>query len=91
MEPIKEYSKVVLSLDNCCVPRERLLNPPSRQDGVVHELEVNLRLVGCEYIQTAGLLLKLPQVSSNSTRGGREGGREGEISNFARLGNSILG
>ena len=63
MEPIKEYSKIVLSLDNCIVPKERLLNTPSRQDGVGCELEVKLRLLGCECIQTAGLLLKLPQVS----------------------------
>lgn len=63
MEPIKEFSKTVLTLDNCIVPREKLLNTPSAQDGVSHELEVDLRLVGCEYIQTAGLLLKLPQVS----------------------------
>lgn len=62
MEPIKEFSKTVLTLDNCIVPREKLLNTPSAQDGVSHELEVDLRLVGCECIQTAGLLLKLPQV-----------------------------
>ena len=67
MEPTKEYSKVALSLDNCIVPRERLLKTPSRQDGVSCELEVKLRLVGCECIQTAGLLLKLPQVSSEET------------------------
>ena len=62
MEPTREFSKTVLTLDNCIVPREKLLNTPSAQDGVSHELEVDLRLVGCEYIQTAGLLLKLPQV-----------------------------
>lgn len=70
MDPIKEFSTTVLSLDNCIVPKERLLNTPSRQDGVGYELEVNLRLLGCEYIQNAGLLLKLPQVSLVS---GREG------------------
>ena len=63
MEAIKEFSKIALSLDNCIVPKERLLNTPSRQDGVSCELEVKLRLLGCECIQTAGLLLKLPQVS----------------------------
>ena len=63
MEPTKEFSKTVLTLDNCIIPRCRLLNTPSQQDGVSRELEVDLRLVGCEYIQTAGLLLKLPQVS----------------------------
>ena len=63
MDPIKEFSRTLLSLENCIVPKERLLNTPSRQDGVGRELEVNLRLAGCECIQTAGLLLKLPQVS----------------------------
>ena len=67
MEPIKEFSKTLLSLENCVVPRERLLHTPSRQDGIGCELEVNLRLVGCECIQNAGLLLKLPQVSSQLT------------------------
>lgn len=28
-----------------------------------HELEVDLRVTGCEYIQTAGMLLQLPQVA----------------------------
>ena len=68
MEATKEFSKTVLTLDNCVVPRDRLLNTPSQQDGVSHELEVDLRLVGCEYIQTAGLLLKLPQVSRGVSR-----------------------
>jgi hypothetical protein len=63
MDPIKEFSRTLLSLENCIVPKERLLNTPSRQDGVGRELEVNLRLAGCECIQTAGLLLKLPQVA----------------------------
>ena len=62
MDPIKEFSKTVLSLDNMIIPNERLLNTPSSKDGVSHELEVDLRIVGCEYIQSAGLLLKLPQV-----------------------------
>ena len=72
MEPIKEYSKILLSLDNCIVPKERLLNTPSRQDGVGCELEVKLRLLGCECIQTAGLLLKLPQVSLRTLEKGTE-------------------
>lgn len=70
MDPIKEFSTTVLSLENCIVPKDRLLNTPSRQDGVGYDLEVNLRLLGCEYIQNAGLLLKLPQVSLTWDRGG---------------------
>ena len=63
MEPIKEFSRTVLSLDNCIVPMERLLQTPSMKDGMSHDLETDLRIVGCEYIQSAGLLLRLPQVS----------------------------
>ena len=63
MEPLKEFGKTVLSLENCIIPSERLLVTPSSKDGVSHELEVDLRIVGCEYIQSAGLLLKLPQVA----------------------------
>lgn len=63
MEPIKEFHKVVMNLDNLAVPNERLLNTPSAKDGVSAQLEMDLRIVGCEYIQSVGLLLKLPQVS----------------------------
>lgn len=63
MDPIKDFHKTVLSLDNCIIPNERLINTPSSRDGMSHDLEVDLRIVGCEYIQSAGLLLRLPQVS----------------------------
>ena len=64
MEPVKEFSSIVLTLENCIIPEERLRNTPSLKDGVNPELEVDLRLTGCEYIQSAGLLLKLPQVKT---------------------------
>ena len=63
MEPIKDFEKIHLNLENCIVPKDRLLNTPSRKLGMSHELEVDLRITGCEYIQTAGLLLQLPQVA----------------------------
>lgn len=63
MEPIKQFDRLSLSLDNVIIPVDRLLNTPSQKDGMSHELEVDLRITGCEYIQSAGLLLKLPQVS----------------------------
>lgn len=63
MDSIQEFSKVVLSLDNCIIPNERLRNTPSSKDGCPHDLEVDLRIVGCEHIQTAGTLLRLPQVA----------------------------
>lgn len=63
MDPVKDFSRTQLSLDNCIIPNERLLNTPSSKDGCSHELEVDLRIVGSEYIQSAGLLLRLPQVA----------------------------
>ena len=63
MDPILEFSRTQLTLDNCIVPNERLYNTPSSKDGCPHDLEVQLRIVGCEYIQTAGVLLCLPQVA----------------------------
>lgn len=63
MDTISEFRKVKLSLDNVSIPSERLRNTPSRKDGCPHDLEVDLRIVTCEYIQTAGLLLRLPQVA----------------------------
>lgn len=63
MEPLKDFSKILLSLENCIIPNDRLLSTPSSKDGVSHDLEVDLRITGCEYIQSAGLLLKLPQVA----------------------------
>ena len=63
MEPIKDFEKVHLNLENCIVPKDRLVNTPSQKLGMSHELEVDLRITGCEYIQTGGLLLQLPQVA----------------------------
>ncbi|DAZ95627.1 TPA: hypothetical protein N0F65_002256 [Lagenidium giganteum] len=39
-----------------------LRNSPSRQDGISEEVEADHRFWGCELIQEAGVLLKLPQV-----------------------------
>ena len=63
MESIQDFSKVVLTLDNCVIPEESLRNTPSARDGCPHDLEVDLRVVGCEYIHTAGVLLGLPSVA----------------------------
>lgn len=64
MEPLKEFSKTVLTLDNCIIPKERLLNTPSAKDGMSKDVEIDIRIKGCECIQSAGMLLKLPQVST---------------------------
>lgn len=62
MEPPKEFNRVIISLENSIIPEEALENTPSRKDGIPESLEMDLRIVGCDYILSAGLLLKLPQV-----------------------------
>lgn len=44
------------------VSDEQLQNSPSRADGIDEVSEAHLRLFGCELIQQAGILLRLPQV-----------------------------
>ena len=60
-----DYGSVVLTLNSVLLPAEKLHpNPtPSMLDGLSYEVEYDLRLVGCELIQTAGLLLQLPQTA----------------------------
>lgn len=58
----KSYGKIVLTLQNCLLPEEKLNSTPSHSDGLDTETETDLRILGCELIQTAGILLKLPQV-----------------------------
>lgn len=41
---------------------EQLYPTPSMKDFVPYDVEFDLRLTGCELIQTSGRLLKLPQV-----------------------------
>lgn len=62
---VYDYGSVFISLDNCIIPAEKLEKTPSALDGLDSELEIDLRIVGCEYIQTAGILLKLPQVKTS--------------------------
>lgn len=58
----EKYRNVVISLENVVLDYEKLLQTPSRRDGLDREVEIDLRIVGCEFIQIAGNLLKLPQV-----------------------------
>ncbi|CAF4194089.1 unnamed protein product, partial [Adineta steineri] len=60
-----EYGSVVLTLSNVLLPPEKLYpNPtPSTIEGLPWDVEYDLRLIGCELIQTACLLLKLPQTA----------------------------
>lgn len=59
----KVYSEVFLTIDNSLIPEEKLSSTPSMQDGLDLETETDLRILGCELIQSAGILLRLPQVN----------------------------
>ncbi|VUZ54822.1 unnamed protein product [Hymenolepis diminuta] len=58
-----EYAGVHLSIDSYVIPVEKLSPTPSSIDGLDPETEFDLRYLGCELIQDAGILLKLPQVA----------------------------
>ncbi|KAG1683088.1 Cyclin-L2 [Nymphon striatum] len=60
---LKAYGKVIISLENCLLPDEKRNETPSMKDGLSWENEMELRLIGCEFIQHAGILLRLPQVA----------------------------
>ncbi|KAM9317084.1 cyclin-L1 [Gastrophryne carolinensis] len=57
------YSQVYLTIDNSIVPEERLSPTPSMVDGLDLSTETDLRVLGCELIQSAGILLRMPQVA----------------------------
>lgn len=59
----KVYSEVYLTIDNSLIPEERLSPTPSMLDGLDLTTETDLRILGCELIQSAGILLRLPQVN----------------------------
>lgn len=63
---VRNYGKIVLTLENCLLPVGKLEITPSRLDGLDHDTETDLRILGCELIQTSGILLKLPQVCFES-------------------------
>lgn len=63
VKPQKNYGKIVLTLYNCLLPESTFKETPSQADGLDIETETDLRILGCEMIQTAGILLKLPQVA----------------------------
>ncbi len=50
-------------LDVPLMNSEQLYPTPSMKDNLSFDVEFDLRLTGCELIQTAGRLLKLPQVT----------------------------
>lgn len=59
----RQFGNIILTLENCLLSDNKLQETPSQQDGLDKEVETDLRILGCELIQIAGILLKLPQVS----------------------------
>uniref|UniRef100_H0XUF9 Cyclin L2 n=1 Tax=Otolemur garnettii TaxID=30611 RepID=H0XUF9_OTOGA len=57
------YSGVLITLENCLLPEDKLRFTPSMSNGLDTDTETALRVVGCELIQAAGTLLRLPQVA----------------------------
>ncbi|XP_045715254.1 cyclin-L2 isoform X1 [Phyllostomus hastatus] len=57
------YSGVLITLENCLLPDDKLRFTPSMSSGLDPDTETDLRVVGCELIQAAGILLRLPQVA----------------------------
>ncbi|GBG86238.1 hypothetical protein CBR_g41142 [Chara braunii] len=52
---------IYTTIDTFYLTDEQLANSPSRKNGVDQRTETMLRIYGCELIQEAGILLKLPQ------------------------------
>ncbi|XP_067423345.1 cyclin-L2 isoform X3 [Emydura macquarii macquarii] len=57
------YSGVLITLENCLLPDHALRFTPSMGSGLDPDTEIQLRVTGCELIQAAGILLRLPQVA----------------------------
>nr|XP_008120674.1 PREDICTED: cyclin-L2 isoform X2 [Anolis carolinensis] len=57
------YSGVLITLENCLLSDDALRFTPSMGSGLDVETEAQLRITGCELIQAAGILLRLPQVA----------------------------
>lgn len=62
----RQFGEIILTLENCLLSDNKLQETPSQQDGLDKETETNLRILGCELIQIAGILLKLPQVTKTA-------------------------
>ncbi|XP_055339411.1 cyclin-L1-like [Paramacrobiotus metropolitanus] len=60
----RTFGKVVISLENCILPADKLFPTPSMTEGLDVRTEWYLRRLGCDIIQHAGILLKLPQTAA---------------------------
>jgi len=59
--PLAGLAMIFTTLDNFYVSKEDLADSPSRKDGISADTERDQRIYGCELIQEAGILLRLPQ------------------------------
>ena len=59
----QRFGHIVLDISNSVLPLDKLAATPSSNDGLSEDLEHQIRSFGCELIQLAGKLLKLPQVT----------------------------
>jgi len=59
----QQFGRVILMISNSVLPQEKLSPTPSSIDGMTAETETDMRNIGCNMIQTAGKLLRLPQVA----------------------------
>lgn len=60
--PRPNFGFIRLDISNSVLPLEKLTPTPSSKDGLSDETEMQIRSLGCELIQLAGKLLRLPQV-----------------------------
>merc|ERR1712226_285126 len=63
MIPKDQFGHIKLDISNSVLPYEKLNQTPSSNDGLSEDTELQIRSLGCELIQLAGKLLKLPQVA----------------------------
>ena len=59
----EKWGEVILTISNSVLPLEKLCPTPSSLDLMSQAVEDDLRNLGCNLIQTAGKLLRLPQVA----------------------------
>lgn len=64
MVPKEQFGHIKLDISNSVLPFDKLASTPSSNDGLSEDIEHQIRSLGCELIQLAGKLLKLPQVGS---------------------------
>ena len=58
----QQFGRIVLDISNSVIPLDKLNPTPSSRDGLDEEAESQVRSLGCDLIQIAGKLLRLPQV-----------------------------